>query len=167
MTVLILWETAGSIFTTLLGFSPVLYAGALDGQFFAVFARLHPTKHFPYISVLALGGVGTLLCFVELDVLIKAISAIGAITLNIPQVIAVFVIRKYRPNIIRPFSMWLYPVTAIVALAGWLFVLASNDLWVLVAAFSFVTAGIVVFLGRSYVNGTWPYHRALAAASGD
>src|SRR5438046_212373 len=56
-TVLILMVAFASVFSATLGYSRIPYAAAKDGSFFKVFAKLHPTKHFPYISLLALGAV--------------------------------------------------------------------------------------------------------------
>ena len=46
-TIMILWIAFASLFTTLLGYSRVPYAAAEDGNFFPVFARVHPTEKFP------------------------------------------------------------------------------------------------------------------------
>jgi len=54
-TGLILVLAFGSIFSATLGYSRVPYAAALDGNFFSIFGRVHQTKHFPYVSLLALG----------------------------------------------------------------------------------------------------------------
>ncbi len=42
---------------TILGYSRVPFAAARDGDFFAVFAKVHPTKHFPHVSLLVIGLV--------------------------------------------------------------------------------------------------------------
>jgi len=43
--------------------------------------------------------------------------------------VALTLIRRYRPDIHRPFKMWLYPVTScIVAFAGWAFILGASGL---------------------------------------
>ena len=46
-TAFVLWTAFGSVFALLLGYSRIPYAAALDGTFFRVFGRLHPTKQFP------------------------------------------------------------------------------------------------------------------------
>src|SRR5260370_22595135 len=61
MTVMVLWIALASVFSVLLGYSRVPYAAALDGNFFRFFARLHPTKRFPHVSLLVLGGLAFLL----------------------------------------------------------------------------------------------------------
>ena len=62
VTLLIMWTAFGSIFSLLLGYSRVPYAAALDGNYFAVFGRLHPRYKFPYVSLLVLGAVATAFC---------------------------------------------------------------------------------------------------------
>ncbi len=47
IAVLILIAAFGSVYAGLLGFSRIPYAAARDGQFFAVFARLHSKGQFP------------------------------------------------------------------------------------------------------------------------
>ena len=54
---LIIWTAFASVFSLLLGYSRVPYAAALDGNYFRAFARVHPEKRFPTVSLLALGGV--------------------------------------------------------------------------------------------------------------
>ena len=54
VTVLILCIAFSSLFAVVLGYSRVPYAAAVDGNFFKPFARLHPTKNFPYISLIVL-----------------------------------------------------------------------------------------------------------------
>src|SRR5262249_15875125 len=53
ITALILFVTASSLYALVLGYSRIPFAAARDGQFFRVFARLHPTKRFPHVSLLA------------------------------------------------------------------------------------------------------------------
>jgi amino acid transporter len=51
IAVLILIAAFGSVYAGLLGFSRIPYAAARDGQFFAVFARLHSKGQFPWVAV--------------------------------------------------------------------------------------------------------------------
>src|SRR5205085_7124894 len=72
-TLLILWIAFGSIFAMLLGYSRIPYAAARDGNFFAVFARIHPEKRIPHVSLLVVGGVALATSLLDLDVVIKAL----------------------------------------------------------------------------------------------
>jgi len=42
------------------------------------------------------------------------------------QQIGVILLRVKRPEMVRPFRMWLYPVPPLAALAGFLFILFSR-----------------------------------------
>ena len=59
-TLLVLWIAFASLFAVVLGYSRVPYAAAADGNFFPVFARLHPKKDFPYVSLLVCRRAGFL-----------------------------------------------------------------------------------------------------------
>src|SRR2546429_3014711 len=60
VTWMVLWIAMASVFSLLLGYSRVPYSAALDGNFFPVFRRVHPRKHFPHVSLLVLGGLAFL-----------------------------------------------------------------------------------------------------------
>src|SRR5579864_192448 len=128
VTVLILWTAMASVLAILLGFSRVPYAAAAEGRFFAVFARLHPRSKFPSFSLVSLGVASAAACVLSLEDLIKSLTVIQILIQFMAQCIAVVAIRRYRPDIPRPFSMWLYPVPAVVALGGWLFILIASGL---------------------------------------
>ena len=67
-TALILLQRFGSVFSATLGYSRIPYAAALDGNFFSVFARVHPTKRFPHVSLVALGATAIVFCLsLEVD----------------------------------------------------------------------------------------------------
>src|SRR5207249_9626878 len=66
ISALVMWTAFASVFSLLLGYSRVPYAAALDGNYFRAFARVHPQHRFPYVSLLALGAVAVLFCFLAL-----------------------------------------------------------------------------------------------------
>ena len=127
MTCLILVATLGGIFTMSLGLSRILYAAGAEGSFFKVFGRIHPTGRFPTVSLLAINAMAIPLCWLSLERLLSALMIIQIVFQFIPQIFAVFAIRKYRREIQRPFHMWLYPVPAIVALIGWIYVASAPE----------------------------------------
>src|SRR5262249_35790888 len=75
VTLMILWTAFGSVFALLLGYSRIPYAAARDGYFFTPFARLHPDKAFPHVSLLVLGAISILACLFSLGVVIDALIA--------------------------------------------------------------------------------------------
>src|SRR5262249_47026764 len=126
-TLLIIWTAFASVFSLLLGYSRVPYAAALDGNYFKVFSKVHPKKRFPYVSLLALGAFAAIFCFFKLADIIAALVVIRILIQFLAQIIGLLILRKTRPDVPRPFKMWLYPAPALIAIAGFLFVLFSRD----------------------------------------
>ena len=102
VTVLILWTTFASVFAAMLGLSRVPYAAAVEGRFFRPFARLHPTRNCPGFSLWFLGTGSALACLLTLDTLINALIVIQVLIQFLAQVAAVPLIRRNRPDIVRP-----------------------------------------------------------------
>src|SRR5918912_484125 len=72
-TLMVLWTAFGSVFALLLGYSRIPFAAAQDGYFFRGFARLHPTKQFPYVSLIVIGLLSIACSFFSLGVVIDAL----------------------------------------------------------------------------------------------
>src|SRR6266849_9817397 len=90
VTWMVLWIALASVFSLLLGYSRVPYSAALDGNFFSVFGRLHPTKHFPHISLLTLGALAFLFSIIlKLETAIAGILAMRLIVQFIGQAVGV------------------------------------------------------------------------------
>jgi amino acid transporter len=150
MTVLILWVAFASVFGVLLGYTRVPYAAAVEGHFFAPFARMHQTRNFPAFSVLFFGVSSALMCLFPLDVLIKELLVIQIVTWFAAQCVGIVLIRKLRKQVARPFSMPLYPVPVIIALAGWIFIFGESGWPYIVSAVMLVVVGVVAFRFRQW-----------------
>lgn len=163
VTALVMWTAFASIFSLLLGYSRVPYAAALDGNYFRAFARVHPKNRFPSVSLLALGGVAALCCFLSLADVIAALVVIRIMLQFLMQAIGLIVLRIRRPDLPRPFRMWLYPVPALVASAGFLFVLISrtNSFTQIRYALVILVSGTIIYLLRSWRNRQWPFSENL------
>jgi amino acid transporter len=122
VTLLMLWTAFASVFSLLLGYSRVPYAAALDGDYFRAFARVHPTQAFPYVSLLTLGAAAIVFCLFRLADVVTALVVIRIVVQFLAQTLGVIVLRNRRPDLPRPFRMWLYPVPAILAFLGFLYV---------------------------------------------
>jgi amino acid transporter len=160
-TFLILWTAFGSIFTLGLGYSRVPYAAARDGGFFRVFGRLHPTKNFPHISLTLIVVLSVAFSFFELGTLINALLALRIIVQFIGQIGAVILLRRAKPDMPRPFRIWLYPLPALLALAGWCFVFLETEAKLQRIALAALALGIVAFLIWSRAIGAWPFKRSV------
>ena len=159
VTALVMWTAFASVFSLTLGYSRVPYAAALDGNYFRAFARVHPKHHFPYVSLLALGGVALLFCFFTLADVIAALVVVRILLQFLVQAIGLIVLRIRRPELPRPFRMWLYPVPALVAIGGFLFILIKrhNALKEIRYAIVILITGLVIYLVRAWRNGEWPF----------
>src|SRR6267142_6175677 len=156
-TAMVLWTAFGSVFALLLGYSRIPYAAALDGYFFKVFGRLHPTKGFPYVSLLVIGGISILCSFLSLGMVIDALITTRILVQFIGQIFAVMLLRKRVPDAPRPYKMWLYPVPNFVALVGWIFVFATTDWLVILFGLGMLAVGGGLFLVWSWNTARWPF----------
>ncbi len=163
VTVLVLWTTFSSVFAVLLGYSRVPYAAAVDGRFFRAFGRLHPRKNFPSFSVLFIGIASAVACLLNLEVIINALIVIQILIQFMAQVIAVTLIRKFRADIARPFQMPLYPLTSLIALLGWLYILIASGLAYILAGFALLGVGAIAYVWRARMAGEWPFEAIEAA----
>jgi exo-1,4-beta-D-glucosaminidase len=166
VTVMILWTAFGSIFALLLGYSRIPYAAAVRGDFFRPFARLHPTGNFPHVSLYVLGAVSIVAAFFTLDQVIKALITTRVLVQFMGQIFAVPLLRKRLPASARPYRMWLYPVPAVIAFAGWTYIFVTSG-WIYVAVgVATLAVGVGAFLVRAAVGSSWPFGpRAMAAAA--
>jgi amino acid transporter len=95
-------------------------------------------------------------CYFNLTDVINAAVTVRILIQFGGQIFAVFYIRQKRPDIVLPFRMWLYPVPAIVAACGWIFLIATSSPRVLLASLLVLGSGIVVF----FLWSTWQKRRA-------
>ncbi len=165
-TVLILWIAFASLFSALLGYSRIPYAAATDGTFFASFGRLHSTKHFPHVALLALGGAALLFSLLfRLTDVIKAILAMRIVVQFMGQAVGVIILRRRWPAGRLPFRMWLYPLPALLALVAWGALFLSTGTGFMLAGAGVIAAGVVVFLIRSRLRGEWPFGNPVETGS--
>ena len=164
-TGMILWVALASVFSVLLGASLVPYSAALDNNFFPVFARVHPTKHFPHVSLLVLGGLAFLFSVrLNLQTTIVGILAVRLIVQFIGQAAGVMLLRRRWGPERFPFKMWLYPVPAVLTMIGWFWLFWRTGpvrKWGLLQ----IALGVVAFLIWSWDRKRWPFEKAMTADS--
>lgn len=168
VTALVMWTAFASVFSVMLSYSRVPYAAALDGNYFRVFARVHPQYLFPHLSLLALGGVALLFCFFSLADVIAALVVTRIMLQFLMQAIGVLVLRVRRPDLPRPFRMWFYPLPALLASVGFVFILVSrtNSLTQIRFAVVILVSGLAIYLARAWHSGEWPFGRPLPVEVG-
>ncbi len=158
-TLLIMWTAFASVFSLLLGYSRVPYAAALDGNYFGVFSKLHKKNRFPYVSLLTLGALAAVFCFFRLADIIAALVVIRILIQFLAQIVGLLILRKTRPDMPRPFKMWLYPIPAIIALVGFLYVMLMRNgfLTQVKYALVLVAVGVAIYLLRSFKRKEFPF----------
>jgi amino acid transporter len=163
-TLLVLWTTFGSVFALLLGYSRIPFAAAQDGCFFRVFGRLHPTKHFPYVSVLAIGLLSIGCCLLPLQLVIDALVTTRILVQFMGQIFAVALLRRRQPELVRPYRIWFYPLPNLLALAGWSFVFATSGELPICLGLGMLVLGVACFLVWSLATRQWPFGAAPAGS---
>jgi amino acid transporter len=140
----------------------VPYAAAKDGNYFRAFAKVHPVHRFPHVSLLALGVVAAAFCFLRLKDAIAALVVIRIVLQFLVQAVGLIVFRIRRPDVPRPFRMWLYPLPALLAIAGFLFILFNrqNAMKEIRYAVVILLAGLAIYMIRAWRGREWPFFRA-------
>src|SRR5207237_285406 len=163
-TLLVLWTAFGSVFALLLGYSRIPFAAAESGYFFRVFGRLHPTKDFPYVSLIVLGVLSIFAGVFSLGTVIDALVVTRILVQVVGQVVGLMRLRKHAPDMPRPYRMWLYPIPALIGLVGWIFVFATTELKVIFFGVGVLALGFVAFLLWSWNTKRWPFDLAEAVS---
>jgi amino acid transporter len=159
MAALIVWTAFASVFSLLLGYSRVPYAAAKDGNYFRFLAAVHPKHGIPHRSLVALGLVAAGFCFFTLDQVITTLVVTRILLQFFLQHAGVMLLRVQRPDLARPYKMPLYPLPPLVAIAGFIFLLAnrSHALGGLAVAAGIAVSGTLIYVYRARRLGQWPF----------
>jgi len=163
-TFMILWTACASVFALMLGYSRVPYAAAQDGCFFSAFGRLHPTRNFPHLSLILMTGLAIAFSFVNLTVLIDALLTTRILVQFIGQIGAVMLLRRLKPASEMPFRMWLYPLPALLALVGWVFLFCTTEPKLLLGSLVALLLGAASFLVWAWRTRRWPFAAVVPGA---
>nr|ARK13586.1 amino acid permease [Fibrella sp. ES10-3-2-2] len=162
-TLLVLVVAFSSLFAVLLGYSRVPYAAAADGQFFSMFAKLHPTREFPYISLLFLGGLAFIFSLLfKLANVITAILAMRVVVQFIGQAVGLLLLHRKRtadgqPAVHFPFRMPLYPLPVILVIAVWGYIFYSTGTTYMLSGMTVTALGTIAYLLVAKARGWWPF----------
>ncbi len=157
-TGIILWVAFASMFSATLGYSRIPYAAAKDGAFFAVFAKLHPTKNFPYVSLLILGAVAFIFSLLfKLSDVITAILAMRILIQFVGQAIGLLLLHKRKGKLFFKWKMPLYPLPVILAIAMWLFIFYSTEGKMMLIAGCIIFAGVIAYLIKAAYKKEFPF----------
>ena len=158
-TIMILWVALASLFAVMLGYSRVPYAAAVDGAFFKVFGKLHPTKNFPYVSLLVLAGFAMVFSLLfRMKYVIDAILAMRIMVQFIGQAVGVTLLRTRNGTKALPYKMPLYPLPVILAIALWAFIFYATGLTIIFSFLLVVGSGLIMYFILAKMQKQWPFN---------
>ena len=141
--IIILAGIAGLITTMnafMLGGSRLLMAMAADGEIPKTLSYVHPGFHTPTVAIVFLGVMGVVgSFFTELIVLFDT-AASSVLVCYILVAVTLMVLRRKEPDLERPYRIWAYPLTPIVA------ILASIPAWG-ISLLLLNTRALIVYFG--------------------
>jgi hypothetical protein len=122
---------------------------------------LHPTKQFPHISLLFLGGLGFFFSLLfRLSDVISAILAMRILIQFIGQAVGLILLHKVYGKQFFPWKMPLFPIPAILAIILWAGILFSTGFKMILAGIVVILTGSVVYFIKAKRNGEWPFKQA-------
>ncbi len=163
VTVLILIVTFASTYGNLLGYSRVPYAGAVDGIFLKPFAHVNARLRFPDVSLVAMGVLALPACFFSLGDVINALTTGIVLIQSCAQIVALALLR--RRAVVAPYRMWLYPVPALVAFSGWIYIFCAAGTKAIVFGIVGLAVGALIYLVRAKRATDWPFSQASRSAA--
>jgi len=110
MAGLILVSILGCLSATIIYSPRIFYAMANDGLFFKKFAHVHPRYHTPSIAIIWQGIFAAGLCLTGSYEQLFTYVVFAVLLFFVGVVVAVFVLRRRRPDAERPYRVWGYPV---------------------------------------------------------
>jgi amino acid transporter len=106
-----------------------------------------------------MGALTCVLSMFRLADLVAALVVIRIMMQFVLQAIGVMIFRHTQPEHEHPFRMWLYPIPALLALAGFLYILISRKNFEREVIFAavLVVIGTAAYLLRARGRGEWPF----------
>jgi fructoselysine transporter len=98
--------------------------------------------------------------FFSLFSVIRAILAMRCLIQFVGQAVGLMMLHRRWKADRWPFRMWLYPVPALLAIAGWIAIFISTGRRPMLASLAAMVAGILVYLGRARMLRQWPFEEA-------
>lgn len=111
-------STFGCNAAAILAGSRLLFGMASDGVFFPSCRRVHPRYRTPHIAIVALTAWSTVLALSGTYEQLFTYVMFASILFNVATGVALFKLRRDRPDHPRPYRTWGYPVVPLVFIAG-------------------------------------------------
>ncbi len=150
---------ASVVLVLLLGQSRIFYAMSRDGMFFKLFSDVHPKFRTPWLGTLITGTFAAVLAgILPLDILGELVS-IGTLLAFVIVCLGVMILRRRRPNAVRPFrapAVWIVAPLG-MAMCAFMMVFLPLDTWLRLAGWTVI--GLVIYFAYSARHAREPRWR--------
>jgi len=146
---LILFSMLGAANQNMLTSPRVYFAMARDGLFFKRIAEVHPKFLTPHVSIIAITVWSVLLTLTGTFKQLFTYVIFGEWIFFGLTVASVFVLRRKRPDLPRPYRTWGYPVTPAVFILAALYVAVGSlfsAFWNAMAGLGIIALGVPAYL---------------------
>ncbi len=151
-------STFGTLNGSMMTAPRIFFAAAEDNLFPRLIARVDPKTHAPTAAVVLMTVMGVIFILVRTFTALADQFIIGIWPFYALAVAGVFVLRRTRPELERPYRTWGYPVVPVVFLVAALFLL-GNYLVRETASFA-IDIGIILSGVPAYLIWQWWRRRA-------
>ena len=110
LTAAVLVSAFGCVSATILYAARIYLPMAQDGVFFPAMARIHPRYRTPSVCIVAQGAWAILLTFSGRYDQLYTFVVFAVLLFHAATGMAVFVLRRRRPDAPRPYRVWGYPI---------------------------------------------------------
>jgi APA family basic amino acid/polyamine antiporter len=151
----IAFSVLGCLNATLLTAPRISYAMAQSRYFFRSFGQVHPRFQTPHLSILLQMIWASLLAFwggidhKNFYRLLDDYVTVPSLLINALTVSALFYLRRYKPDLPRPYKAWGYPVLPLCFIVTVLWMVLNEvhqDVFAALAGIGMVAAGIPFYL---------------------
>jgi len=167
-TIIVAITIFGSCFSFIIGLAQVPYTAAKDGYFYDFLAHQHPDyKGLSDYSLLFVGALSTIFCFVELEIVIEGMLTMMLFVQFIGQSVGLVYYRYFTSDENQeeaPFSIPLFPVPNIIQFLIFGYILITTDNYIigghvplLEIAILFLLVGVVMYLIWARSMEFWPF----------
>jgi amino acid transporter len=118
-------STFGTLNGSMMTAPRIFFAAAEDGLIPKVIARVDPRTHAPTAAVVLMTVMGVIFILIRTFTELADQFIIGIWPFYALAVAGVFVLRRTRPDLERPYRTWGYPVVPVVFLLGAVFLLGN------------------------------------------
>ncbi len=152
-------STFGTLNGSMMTAPRIFFAAAEDGVFPKLLARVDPKNHSPTAAVVLMTVMGTIFILIRKFTALADQFIIGIWPFYALAVAGVFVLRRTRPQLERPYRTWGYPVVPLVFLVAALFLLGNylvRETVSFAVDIGIILTGVPIYLWLAWRQGRAP-----------